>query len=138
MNTLWEKEKLLVTSNFSFFHHSAFYSFGELSVIFIKFRKGDLLVTSNFSFSHNVFYPFGELSDFIIKFRVIVWKLSQFEKVQNLSFGKGLRLAFFKRRTHIQIAVNFLNSKILNQYSELFLFSSHVIYYTIRLLEHKN
>ena len=30
--TLWEKEKLLITSNFSF-SHSVFYLFGELSVI---------------------------------------------------------------------------------------------------------
>ena len=33
----WEKEKLLVTSNFSFIH-SAFYQFGELSAINIKFK----------------------------------------------------------------------------------------------------
>ena len=37
LKTLWEKEKLLVTNNFSFFH-SVFYPFGELSVIFIKFE----------------------------------------------------------------------------------------------------
>ena len=36
LKTLWEKEKLLVTSNFSF-SRSVFYLFGELSVIFIKF-----------------------------------------------------------------------------------------------------
>ena len=35
LNTLWEKEKLLIKSNFSFFH-SVFYLFGELSTIFIK------------------------------------------------------------------------------------------------------
>ena len=35
--TLWEKEKLLVTSNFSF-PRSVFYPFGELSTIFIKFK----------------------------------------------------------------------------------------------------
>ena len=34
LKTLWEKEKLLVTSNFSF-SHSVLYSFGELSAIFI-------------------------------------------------------------------------------------------------------
>ena len=34
--TLWEKEKLLVTSNFSF-SHSVFYPFEELSSIFINF-----------------------------------------------------------------------------------------------------
>ena len=37
LKTLWEKEKLLVTSNFSF-SHSVFYCFGELSAIFIKFE----------------------------------------------------------------------------------------------------
>ena len=37
MKRLWEKEKLLVTSNFSI-SHSVFYSFGELSAIFIKFE----------------------------------------------------------------------------------------------------
>ena len=34
LKTLWEEEKLLVTSNFSF-SHSVFYSFGELSAILI-------------------------------------------------------------------------------------------------------
>ena len=37
LKTVWEKEKLLVTSNFSF-SHSVFYSFGELSAILIKFE----------------------------------------------------------------------------------------------------
>ena len=35
LKTLWEKEKLLVTSNFSF-SHSVFYLSEELSSIFIK------------------------------------------------------------------------------------------------------
>ena len=37
LKTLWENEKLLVTSVFSF-SHSVFYPFGELSAIFIKFE----------------------------------------------------------------------------------------------------
>ena len=37
LKTLREKEKLLVTSNFSF-SHSVFYPLGELSTIFIKFK----------------------------------------------------------------------------------------------------
>ena len=37
LKTPWEKEKLLVTSNFSF-SHSVFYPFGELSAFFIKFE----------------------------------------------------------------------------------------------------
>ena len=37
LKTLWEKEKLLVMSNFSF-SRSVFYQFGELSAIFIKLK----------------------------------------------------------------------------------------------------
>ena len=37
LKTLWKKEKLLVTSNFSF-SHSVNYPFGILSAIFIKFE----------------------------------------------------------------------------------------------------
>ena len=37
LKTQLEKEKLLITSNFSF-SHSVFYPFGELSNIFIKFK----------------------------------------------------------------------------------------------------
>ena len=37
LKTLWEKEKLLVSSNFSF-SHSVFYPFGEVSAVFIKFE----------------------------------------------------------------------------------------------------
>ena len=37
LKTLWEKEKLLVTSNFSF-SHSVYYLYGEVSAIFIKFE----------------------------------------------------------------------------------------------------
>ena len=36
--TPWEKEKLLVKSNFSF-SHGVFYPFGELSAIFIQFKS---------------------------------------------------------------------------------------------------
>ena len=37
LKTLWEEEKLLVTSNFSF-SHSVFYPFGQLSAIYVKFE----------------------------------------------------------------------------------------------------
>ena len=37
LKTLWEKEKLLLTSNFSF-SHSVFYPFGELAAFSIEFR----------------------------------------------------------------------------------------------------
>ena len=38
LKTMLEKEKLLVTSNFSF-SHSVFYLFGELSAIFIQIQN---------------------------------------------------------------------------------------------------
>ena len=37
LKTLWEKKKLLITSNFSF-SNSVFYPFGELSAILIKLK----------------------------------------------------------------------------------------------------
>ena len=46
LKTLWEKKKLLVTSNFSF-SHGVFYLFAEVSVIFIKFK---VFVCSLFQF----------------------------------------------------------------------------------------
>ena len=46
LKTLWEKEKLLITSNFSFYH-SVFYLFEELSIIFIKF---EIVVCQRFQF----------------------------------------------------------------------------------------
>ena len=42
----WEKEKLLVTSNFSF-SHIVFYPFGYLSAIFVKF---EIIVCKLFQF----------------------------------------------------------------------------------------
>ena len=46
LKTLWEKEKLLVMSNFSF-SHSAFYPFGKLSAIFFQIQNWHLLTLSN-------------------------------------------------------------------------------------------
>ena len=46
LKALWEKEKLLVTSNFSF-THSVFYPYRELSGIFIKFK---IVVSRQFQF----------------------------------------------------------------------------------------
>ena len=61
LNTLWEKEELLLTSNFSF-SHSVFYPSGELSTILIKFgivvckllRFGRIL---NLSFGKGLSWP---------------------------------------------------------------------------------
>ena len=46
LKTLWEKEKLLVMSNFSF-SHSVFYLFGELVDIFIKL---EIVLCKHFEF----------------------------------------------------------------------------------------
>ena len=55
-------------------------------------EKKKLLVTSNFFFSRGVFYPFRELSVIFIKFKIVVCKLFQFGRGQNLSFEKGLNI----------------------------------------------
>ena len=56
LKTLWEKEKLLVKSNFSF-SHSIFYSFREFSAIFVKF---EIVVCIRFQFGRVYNLPFGK------------------------------------------------------------------------------
>ena len=56
LKTLWEKEKLLVTSNFSF-SHSVFYLFEELSAIFIEF---EIVVCKLFQFGRVLNMSFGK------------------------------------------------------------------------------
>ena len=53
---MWEKEKLLVTSNISFFH-SVFHPFGEHSAILIKFR---IFVCKLFEFERVYNLSFGK------------------------------------------------------------------------------
>ena len=60
LKTLWEKENLLVTSNF-FFSHSIFYPFWDLSAIFIKFK---IVISKLFQFGKGlttVFLAFSQL-----------------------------------------------------------------------------
>ena len=66
-----------------------------------------LLVTSNFSFSHSVFYLFRELSAIFIKSEIVVCKLSQFGRVWNVSFGKGLKNLFLIINGDVRICLNF-------------------------------
>ena len=54
--TLWEKEKLLVTSNFSF-SHSVFYPPGELSASFIK---SEIVFSRPFAFGKRPKYVVSE------------------------------------------------------------------------------
>ena len=44
-----------------------------------------------FLFSTVFFYHFGDLFAIFINFKIVVCKLSQYGRVQNLSFGKGLK-----------------------------------------------
>ena len=113
--TLWEKEKMLVTSIFSFSHnvvkkllllgHENQGLFGKALKIYWCIYLGLWWLTLSqaspgFSFSCRVFYPFGELSAIFIKFEVVVCKLFHFGRVWNLSFGKGLTLTERKCRLH--------------------------------------
>ena len=56
LKTQWEKEKLLVMSNF-FFSHCVFYLFGELSAIFIKSK---IVVCRHFEFGRVKKLSFGK------------------------------------------------------------------------------
>ena len=56
LKTLWEKEKLLVASNFSF-SHSVFSPFGELSAIFITF---EIVVCKLFEFGKSLKFVVSE------------------------------------------------------------------------------
>ena len=86
-----------------------------------------LLVMSNFSFSHSVFCPIRKLSTIFINFEIVVCKLFQFGRAQNLSFGKGLRcqnheknFGYYKEIFHKYLC------QISNQ-SQIFL---HLAFYT--------
>ena len=61
LKTLWEKEKLLVTSNFSF-SLSVFYLFEEFSAIFVKF---EIVVCNVFQFGRVQNLPFGKGLSFL-------------------------------------------------------------------------
>ena len=74
LKTMWEKEKLLITSNFSFFH-SVFYLFGELSAIFIKLK----IVVCNL-------FQFGRVLKFVVWERV---KLNLTHKMQNFNLPES-------------------------------------------------
>ena len=63
----------------------------DTSFLKTLWEKEKLLITSNFSFSHSIFYPCGELFAIFIKFEIVICKLVQFGRVQNLSFGKRLK-----------------------------------------------
>ena len=56
LKTLWEKEKLLIMSNFSF-TYSIFYPIGELSAIFIKF---EIVNSKLFQFGRGQNLSFGK------------------------------------------------------------------------------
>ena len=56
LKTMWEKEKLLVTNNFSF-SNSILYPFGELSAIFINFK---LPFANSFSFEESKICCLGQ------------------------------------------------------------------------------
>ena len=73
------------------------------SLLKTLWEKEKLLVTSNFSFSQSVFCHFRKLSTIFINFKIVIWKLIQFGRVQNLSFGKVLKANNSYIRLHVRI-----------------------------------
>ena len=67
-----------------------------MSLLSTQWEKEELLRMSEFSFSQFVLYHFGKLSTIFIKFKIIVCKLFQFGRVQNMSFRTGLILPSVK------------------------------------------
>ena len=110
LKTLWEKEKLLVTSNFSF-SHSIFYPFGEHSAIFIEF---EIVVCK--------LVQFGGL-------KFVVWERETAYGVVLLRFGEVLTLnslsnvkfldwskfkAFADDRINVTETLNFVSGRVEN------------------------
>ena len=124
--TLWEKEKLLVTSNFSFsrsvfkrlvlqtrknqglfgkgltnyhtmlhFEAPKIYSGGKV------WEKEKLLVTSNFSFSHNVFYLIWSLFFILRALENVVCNLFQCDQSKILSSCNGLNNGWMNSVLHL-------------------------------------
>ena len=90
--SVWKSPKFVVWERVNPFHNKPwFLRVCSKSLLKTLWEKEKLLVTSNFSFSRSVFYPFGKLSAIFIKFEIVVCKLFQFGRVQNLFFGKGLK-----------------------------------------------
>ena len=89
----WEKEKLLVTSNFSF-SQSFFYPFEELSVIFIKF---EIVVCKFYQFGRvwNLSFEKGFRQNKTMVLHVYLWPLivSSVQFNSLISFIKNLLLA---------------------------------------------
>ena len=109
LKTLREKEKLLVTSNFSF-SHSVFCPFGGLSAIFIKFKK---VVCKLFQFGRvkNLTFgkellPFPKINfNFSAKFNLSSANAFNLDQSKNLSFGKEFidKSYFFSQIQFIEI-----------------------------------
>ena len=87
LKTLWEKEKMLVTSIFSF-SLNVFNPRVNFYMLILKCR-----LLSNFSFSHSVFSPFLELSTFCINLKIVMCKLYILEESKTVAYDKELTLS---------------------------------------------
>ena len=103
LKTQWEKEKLLVTSNFSF-SHSIFYPFVQLSTIFIKSKNA-------FRMYEWPVNPFPNKTWFLTVYSTSLLK-TQWEKekllvTSNFSFSNSVFYPF------VQLSTIFIISKIV-------------------------
>ena len=89
-HTIWTSPFLSLFSLTPFPNKPWFLHVCHTSLLKTLWEKEKLLVTSNFSFFHNVSYHFHELFAIFMKFEIVVCKLFQFGREENLSFGKGL------------------------------------------------
>ena len=90
---MWEKEKLLMSSNFSF-SHIVFYPFGELSGAYIKFRNCRLRTLRIWK-SLN-FFVWERVNELIAIFQLSSAASLNLGQSQNAVLGNGLNPIFAK------------------------------------------
>ena len=104
LKTLWEKEELLIRSNFSF-SHSVFYPFGELSAIFIKF---EIVICKLFHVGsvENFSYGKGLRSLTFTEAQKIVYCLSDKHEGLKLFLGPLLTLTIKKKKHELMLSLH--------------------------------
>ena len=95
LKTLWEKEKLLVMSNFSF-SHSVFYLFRELSAIFIKFK---IVVCNLFTLDQSKILSSGNGLNSLQNNKILDWSKFKALILQKTNLNEKLKFGLRRSKT---------------------------------------
>ena len=94
LKTLWEKEKLPVSSNFSFFHN-VFYPLGELYAIFIEF---EIVVCKLFEFGRVYNLSFGKGLKSRIRLRMFFITVGYLDHIRRSLHPSVFNFFFFQTK----------------------------------------